>query len=65
MSEGTSGLSGRQHVDIAALIDRNGLGAFQLGILLLCGRCLIMDGFDVQAMGYVALRCLRSGTFRA
>ena len=23
-------------------------------MLLMCGLCLIMDGFDVQAMGYVA-----------
>ena len=29
-------------------------GGFQLGLCILCGLCLIMDGFDVQAMGYVA-----------
>jgi len=41
-------------VDVGALIDRNPIGAYQVGMLLMCGLCLIMDGFDVQAMGYVA-----------
>src|SRR5271166_474767 len=54
MSEGTSGLPSRPQVDVAALIDQSRLGAFQIGMLLMCGLCLIMDGFDVQAMGYVA-----------
>lgn len=30
------------------------LGSFQWGVIVLCTLCLIMDGFDVQAMGYVA-----------
>ena len=30
------------------------LSAYQLGIFILCGICLVIDGFDVQAMGYVA-----------
>ena len=30
------------------------LNAYQLGIFVLCGICLVIDGFDVQAMGYVA-----------
>ena len=41
-------------IDIPALIDRNKVGGFQLRVLLLCGLCILMDGFDVQAMGYVA-----------
>ena len=28
--------------------------AFQLMLLVLCGVCLVIDGFDAQAMGYVA-----------
>jgi AAHS family 4-hydroxybenzoate transporter-like MFS transporter len=52
--EKSSELFARSRVDIAALIDRSRLGAFQLRMLLICGLCLIMDGFDVQAMGYVA-----------
>ena len=41
-------------IDIPALIDKGKTGRFQAGVLLLCGLCVIMDGFDVQAMGYVA-----------
>lgn len=41
-------------IDVEALIDRSRIGRFQVGMLLLCGLCLIMDGFDIQAMGYVA-----------
>src|SRR5260370_41734142 len=41
-------------VNIAPLVDASRLGAFQWTTFVLCGLCLIMDGFDVQAMGYVA-----------
>ena len=41
-------------VNISDLIDSSRVSVFQLRILLLCGFCLVMDGFDVQAMGYVA-----------
>jgi AAHS family 4-hydroxybenzoate transporter-like MFS transporter len=41
-------------VDIAQVIDDSKPGAFQISIFILCGICLIVDGFDVQAMGYVA-----------
>jgi AAHS family 4-hydroxybenzoate transporter-like MFS transporter len=41
-------------VDISEVLDRNRIGAFQIGIFILCGLCLIMDGFDVQALGYLA-----------
>src|SRR5580765_2041471 len=41
-------------VNIGDVIDRSRLGRFQLGIIVLCGLSLIMDGFDVQSMGYVA-----------
>jgi hypothetical protein len=55
MSERLSELPSRPpQVDVGALIDRNPIGAYQVGMLLMCGLCLIMDGFDVQAMGYVA-----------
>ena len=30
------------------------MGSFQIGVLILCGVCLMLDGFDVQAIGYVA-----------
>jgi AAHS family 4-hydroxybenzoate transporter-like MFS transporter len=41
-------------VDVSQVIDRSPVGGFQLGIFVLCGMCLIMDGFDVQALGYLA-----------
>jgi AAHS family 4-hydroxybenzoate transporter-like MFS transporter len=41
-------------VDISEVIGDSSFGGFQLGLCILCGLCLIMDGFDVQAMGYVA-----------
>jgi AAHS family 4-hydroxybenzoate transporter-like MFS transporter len=48
-----------QTVNIATLVDHSRLGAFQWTIFVLCGLCLIMDGFDVQAMGYVAPAVIR------
>jgi AAHS family 4-hydroxybenzoate transporter-like MFS transporter len=41
-------------VNVSEIIDNSQVGKFQLGIFILCGLCLIMDGFDVQAIGYVA-----------
>lgn len=41
-------------VDIPALINANKLSRFQVWILLLVGMTVVMDGFDVQAMGFVA-----------
>ncbi len=42
------------NVNISEVISNSRLGGFQLGLCILCGICLFMDGFDVQAMGYVA-----------
>jgi len=39
-------------IDVAEFIDGRKLSAFQLGVFILCGICLMLDGFDVQAMGY-------------
>src|SRR5215471_3323295 len=44
----------RKTLDIAEVLDRSNVSAFQVGIFILCGLCLIMDGFDVQALGPVA-----------
>src|ERR1700684_3405957 len=41
-------------VNVSEVVGNSSFGAFQLGLCILCGLCLIMDGFDVQAMGYVA-----------
>ena len=43
-----------KQANISTLVDQTKLGAVQWTIYILCGLCLIMDGFDVQAMGYVA-----------
>jgi AAHS family 4-hydroxybenzoate transporter-like MFS transporter len=45
--------SERPLIDIPALIDRRGFGAFQLGVVILCGLVLFLDGFDTQATSYV------------
>jgi AAHS family 4-hydroxybenzoate transporter-like MFS transporter len=41
-------------VDVSDVLDNSKISAFQIGIFILCGLCLIMDGFDVQALGYLA-----------
>jgi MFS transporter, AAHS family, 4-hydroxybenzoate transporter len=41
-------------VNVSDVIDGSPIGRFQVGLYILCGLCLIMDGFDVQAIGYVA-----------
>ena len=46
-------------VDIADRIDNSPLGALQVSTFALCLLCLIMDGFDVQALGYVAPEIVR------
>ena len=41
-------------IDIAERIDGSRIGGFQIAVYVLCGLALFMDGFDVQAWGYVA-----------
>jgi MFS transporter, AAHS family, 4-hydroxybenzoate transporter len=47
--------SGRpaERVNIAELLDNSPIGPLHIQIFVLCMLSLIMDGFDVQAMGYV------------
>ena len=40
-------------INISDAIDNSEIGAFQIGVFILCALCLILDGFDVQAVGYV------------
>jgi len=42
------------NVDVDDLLGKAHNPAFQFLLLALCGMCLIIDGFDAQAMGYVA-----------
>jgi AAHS family 4-hydroxybenzoate transporter-like MFS transporter len=44
----------KNEINVSDTIDAGGLNRYQLGVFLLCGLFLIMDGFDVQAMGFVA-----------
>ncbi|MDU6375267.1 MAG: MFS transporter, partial [Bradyrhizobium sp.] len=41
-------------VDLPELIDRLPIGSFQIRVLLICAAVLFVDGFDTQAIGYVA-----------
>jgi AAHS family 4-hydroxybenzoate transporter-like MFS transporter len=41
-------------INITETIDNSQLRSFQIGVFVLCGLCLIMDGFDVQSWGFVA-----------
>lgn len=41
-------------VDVPAFVDRQPVGAFQTRVLLVCAAVLFIDGFDTQAIGYVA-----------
>ena len=45
-------------VNVSDVIAHSRLGPFQIGLFVLCGLCLIMDGFDVQAIGFVAPRLI-------
>src|SRR5438132_10446946 len=40
-------------IRIADVIDGAKIGSLQVLLFVLCAACLIMDGFDVQAVGYV------------
>ena len=40
--------------DVAGLINAHPLSSFQKAVMVLIGGVVIMDGFDVQAMGFVA-----------
>jgi AAHS family 4-hydroxybenzoate transporter-like MFS transporter len=41
-------------VDVPALIDAQKISPFQIRVALLCAAVVFMDGFDAQAIGYVA-----------
>ncbi|SFO78913.1 MFS transporter, AAHS family, 4-hydroxybenzoate transporter [Bradyrhizobium sp. Ghvi] len=41
-------------VDVPAFVDRQPVGAFQIRVLVVCAAVLFIDGFDTQAIGYVA-----------
>jgi AAHS family 4-hydroxybenzoate transporter-like MFS transporter len=46
--------SGASTVDVAEYIDAQPVGAFQIRLLLTCAAVLFLDGFDTQAISFVA-----------
>src|ERR1700736_3270856 len=46
--------SGAPAIDVADFIDGQPVGRFQIRLLLTCAAVLFLDGFDTQAIGYVA-----------
>jgi MFS transporter, AAHS family, 4-hydroxybenzoate transporter len=45
---------GAPAIDLVDFIDHQPVGGFQLKLLLICAGVLFLDGFDTQAIGYVA-----------
>jgi AAHS family 4-hydroxybenzoate transporter-like MFS transporter len=41
-------------LNVSEVIDQSPVRPFHVGVFTLCALCMIMDGFDVQALGYVA-----------
>ena len=59
-------MSNSNAIDIPALIDANKISSSQIWILVMVGITMVMDGFDVQAMGYVAPAIIKeSGVSKA
>src|SRR6185312_12153921 len=46
--------AGGPAIDLVDFIDRQPIGGFQIRLLLACAAVLFLDGFDTQAIGYVA-----------
>jgi len=47
-------------VNVQEFIDRRKLSRFQLRVFALCALIVLVDGFDTQAIGYVAPAIVRS-----
>jgi MFS transporter, AAHS family, 4-hydroxybenzoate transporter len=45
---------GVSSIDVAEFIDAQPVGRFQIGLLATCAAVLFLDGFDTQAIGFVA-----------
>lgn len=46
-------------IDISDVIDQSRISRFQVVIFILCTLCLLVDGFNLQALGYVAPAVVR------
>ena len=47
-------MSSAAPIDVTAFVDEQPVGRLHIRLLVLCAAVLFMDGFDTQAMGYVA-----------
>src|SRR6266404_4867300 len=47
-------VAGASPIDVAEFIDRQPVGGCQIILILTCAAVLFLDGFDTQAIGYVA-----------
>lgn len=54
ISLSSSDIAPASTIDVAAFVDEQPVGRFQIRLLLLCAAVLFIDGFDTQAIGYVA-----------
>src|SRR5258705_3955008 len=54
MTMAVSQTQGGSTVDVDDFIEQQPVGRFQIGLLLTCAAVLFLDGFDTQAIGYVA-----------
>src|SRR6185503_17169502 len=57
-------MSKPQTVDVSQVLENNKISRFQISTFILCGLCLIMDGFDVQAIGYVGPALIKDWSLR-
>ena len=46
-------------LNISELVDNTRVGVYHVGLCILSSICVIIDGYDVQAMGYVAPAIIR------
>ena len=46
-------------IDVSDLVDHARMGAFHFRIVIICGICVMIAGFDVQALGYAAPALIR------
>jgi len=46
--------TGTARLDVSEVIDNSAIGPVHISTFTLCALCMVMDGFDVQALGYVA-----------
>jgi AAHS family 4-hydroxybenzoate transporter-like MFS transporter len=55
----SSGTSARATINVSELVENSPFGELQRRTFVLCLLCLVMDGFDVQALGYTAPSIVR------